>query len=307
MLEWSLSGGDATLGVRLAGALNLFWYGNGYHVEGRRWTQRLLERLEDVPSVYQPKFLLSAGHMAFLSDLDAGTVLFRRALDVAREVGDTLQMAWALALQAYTLLPEPQAAMPIAQESLALFRDLQHQPGIAQVLNIMGEIARFNGDDDRAKRAYEECLAVSQQTGERRRIVFMFENLAFIAMHEGDLERTEALGRQGLRFARDMENRLEMAKALQIVSGAMGLSGQPRQAFRLFGASEQALERMGAFHQLNDKREVDALFSAVRARLDEATFQAALAEGRLLTLEQAVAQALNEHDAASSGSDNDHS
>ena len=296
VLEWSLSGGDVALGARLAGALSLFWYGTGYHVEGRRWTQLLLERLNEVPPAYHPKFLLSAGHMAFLYDLDAAKPLFIRARDIAREMGDQLQMAWALALLGYTMLPRPQAAKPLVEESLAVFRDLNHQPGMAQALNIMGEIARFNGDDAHAKRAYEKCLAVSQQTGERRRIVFMFDNLAFIAMHEGDFERAKALGRQALRLARDMDARLEMAKALPILTGAMGMLGQPREAIRLLGASEGALERMGAFFQLNDKREFEAMVAVVRTHLDEATFQAALAEGRALTLEQAVAQALGEDD-----------
>lgn len=301
VLDWSLGSGDVTLGARLAGALSLFWYGNGYHVEGRRWTQLLLERLDDVPLIYQPKFLLSAGHMAFLYDLDAGKPLFMRALKISRDVGDQLQMAWALALLGYTMLSEPQAAMPLIEESLTLFRSLKHQPGMAQTLNIMGEIARFNGDDERARRAYEECLAIAQQTGERRRIVFIFNNLAFIAMHEGNAERAEALGRQGLRLAHDAANRLEMAKTLAILAGAMGMRDQPLAAIRLLGASERALESMGAFHQLNDKLEVDAMIAAVRARVDEATFQAALAEGRALTLEQAVAQALDEHASASSG------
>jgi hypothetical protein len=94
-LEWSLQGGDVALGVRLAGALCLFWYGNGYHVEGRRWTLRLLERLDDVPMMYHPKFLVSAGHMAFLDDLDTGRPLFVRARESANEVGDRLQLACA--------------------------------------------------------------------------------------------------------------------------------------------------------------------------------------------------------------------
>ncbi len=303
-LEWSLSGGgDVALGARLAGALNLFWYGNGYHVEGRQWTRRLLERLDEVPIIYQPKFLLSAGHMAFLYDLDAGKSLFIRARDISRDLGDQLQMAWALALLGYTMLPEPQAAIPIVEESLALFRELKHLPGMAQALNIMGEIARFNGEDDRARRAYEECLAVSRQTGERRRIVFIFANLAYIAVHSGDLARARELACQGLRVAQDMGNRLLMTTTLTTLAGAIGMLGQPRQAIRWFGASEEALERMGAFHQLNDRPEVDAMISAVRAQLDELTFQAAQAEGRALTLEQAVAQALHERDTTFSGSD----
>jgi hypothetical protein len=66
------------------------------------------------------------------------------------------------------------------------------------------------------------------------------------------------------------------------------------QAARLLGASESALERLGALHQPNDKWKIDDIIVAVRAQLDEATFQAAWAEGRVLRLEQAVAQVLDE-------------
>ncbi|MEO6889554.1 MAG: LuxR C-terminal-related transcriptional regulator [Ktedonobacteraceae bacterium] len=294
VLSWSLSGGDAEMGIRLAGALCLFWYGNGHHVEGRRWTQQLLKRLDEVSLVYHPKFLLSAGHLAFLYDLDTGKPLFRRALEISRDVGDRLQMAWALALLGYTMLRDRPAAMPLVEESLALFRELSHQPGIAQALNILGEIARYSGDDDHARHAYEECLAVSQQTGETRRIVFMYNNLTFIALHEGEARRARDLGRQGLQLARASNNRLELATVLALLAGALGALGQPELAARLLGASERALERLGAFHVPNDRREIDAMIAAVRAQLDDATFQATWAQGRELTLEQAVAQARDE-------------
>ncbi len=192
------------------------------------------------------------------------------------------------------MLQEAPTSMPLVEESLALFRELNHQPGIAQALNIIGEIARFSGDDDRARRAYEECLAVSKQTGETRRIVFMYQNLTFIALHEGDAERARDLGRQGLQLARTMNNRLELAKALAVLAGAIGKLGHAQRATRLLGASEIALERFGAFHQLNDKSEIDAIITSVHVRLDNAAFQVAWAEGRELNLEQAVAHALDE-------------
>jgi hypothetical protein len=203
-------------------------------------------------------------------------------------------VAWALALLGYTMLRERSVAMPIVEESLALFRELNHLPGIAQALNIIGEIARFSGDDDYARRAYEECLAVSQQTGEARRIIFIYNNLTFIALHEGEAERARDLGRQGLQLARAINNRLQLATALAQLAGAIGALDQPQQAARLLGASERAMERLGAFHQPNDKREIDGIIASVHAQLDEATFQAAWAQGRELTLEQAVAQALDE-------------
>ncbi len=297
VLEWSLDDGDVTLGTRLAGALCLFWYGNGYHVEGRRWTQQLLEQLDDVSLIYQPKFLFSAGHMAYMENLDAGRPLFTRARDTARDVGDQLQMAWALALLGYTMLPEPQAATPIVEECLALFRELDHQPGIAQALNILGEIARFNGDDDRARHFYEECLAVSQQTGERRRISFIYHNLAFLALHAGEAARARDLARQELQLAYAMNNRLQSTEALATLAGAIGALGQPEQAARLLGASDGALERLGAFRQPNDQPEIDAISAAVRAQLDEAAFQSAWTAGHALPLEQAATLAIGERDA----------
>src|SRR5262249_51641003 len=140
------------------------------------------------------------------SDLGSGQPLFRKALEISRDSGDQLQTAWALALLGYTMLRDRSAAMPFVEEGLALFRELKHQPGIAQALNIMGEIARYSGDDDLARRVYEECLAVSQQTGETRRIIFMYNNLTFIALHEGEVERARDLGRQGLQLAHAINN-----------------------------------------------------------------------------------------------------
>src|SRR2546423_9787754 len=151
-------------------------------------------------------------------------------------------MAWALAFLGYTMLGEPQAAMPIVGESLALFRELNHQPGIAQALNIIGEIARFSGDDDRARRAYEECLAVAKQTGETGRIVYWCQNLTFISRHEGNAERARDLGRQGLRLARTMNNRLELAKALAALAGAI-VSWVRHSAQRVYLALQKVLWR----------------------------------------------------------------
>jgi non-specific serine/threonine protein kinase len=295
VLEWTLGNGDVSQGVRLASALGLFWYGRGYHVEGIRWTQRLLERLDEVPTIYHAKFLISAGRLVWMVDLDEATRLFVRALEVARDLGDHLQAAWALAFQGYAMQRETEAAMLIAVESLALFREMDHLPGIAQALNIIGELARISGDDARAKRAYEECLVVCQQTGEALRTCYNLVNLAYVAQHEGEHERALNLVRQALRLTRDTQDTRDVASFLVTYAGSIASLGQLGRAARLLGASEAALERMGAFHQPTDKPEIDRITTEVRARLDSATFQAAWAEGRKMTLDQATAIALEEN------------
>jgi predicted ATPase/DNA-binding CsgD family transcriptional regulator len=294
VLDWTLGTGDVALGIRLAGALGLFWYGKGYHVEGIRWTQHLLERLDEAPVMYHPQFLISVGHMTFLHDLDAARRLFVRALDISREIGSTIQMAWALILLAYTMQRKPEEAMPVVEEGLALFRELNHQPGIAQALNIIGEIARVSGDDDRARQAYEECLSVCQQTGEARRICYMCFGLSHIAQHERNHEHAMDLARRGLRLAHARKDTNEMADGVAVVAGSFSLLGQAQRAACLLGASEAAAERLGAFHHPSDRPEIERIIADVRAQLDPAVFEAAWAEGRAMTLERAVALALEE-------------
>jgi non-specific serine/threonine protein kinase len=291
VLQWSLGDGDVTLGVRLAGAIYLFWYACGHHVEGIRWTEQLLSRLDETPSQYHPKFLICAGHMMTLLDAEAASRLFRSALHISRELGDVQHEAWALIFLGFTLAEN---AIPFVEEGLSLFRALDHKPGIAQALNIIGEIARVSGDSDRARRAYEESLAVSQQTGETRRIYFMLVNLAFLAQHEGDHPRAVALLREAMRLAREINNRLDLASQPAFLAASIAALGQPQRAARLLGASESALESMGALHQPQGKLVVDRSIAAVRAQLDEATFEAAWAVGRKMTLEQAVADTLEE-------------
>ncbi|HEY7357488.1 MAG TPA: hypothetical protein VH590_13510, partial [Ktedonobacterales bacterium] len=119
----------------------------------------------------------------------------------------------------------------------------------------------------------------------------------FIALHQGEAEQAHDLARQFLQGACEINNKFLQATALAILAGARGALGYYEQAARLLGASEGALERLGAFLQPNDQQEVDGMMAATRAQLDEAIFQAAWAEGRALTLEQAVARALDVRDA----------
>lgn len=295
VLAWALNGGDLTLGVRLAGALELFWFGYGYHVEGLRWTQQFLEYLDEVPLVYHPRFLISIAQLTNMNDLNRAQRLFQRALAASRELDNKLYIAWSLTLMGYTMLGDADKAIATAEEGLLLFRELDHKPGIAQALNVIGEISRFNGDDERARLAYEECLVIARQTGETRRIYMNFANLAFIAQHEGHHEHAIDLMRQSLHLSRQIDNKVDMATGLSTLAGSLGVTGQQQRAVRLFGAIEAALERMGAFLQPTDKPEHDRNVATIRAQLDTAAFEAAWAEGRKMTLEQAVTDALDEN------------
>jgi len=60
----------------------------------------------------------------------------------------------------------------------------------------------------------------------------------------------------------------------------------------LFGAVEASCEALGRKMGIADRAEYDRIIAMVRTQLDEATFNVAWAEGRKMTLEQAIENAL---------------
>ena len=77
---------------------------------------------------------------------------------------------------------------------------------------------------------------------------------------------------------------------LACVLGAWAHVGR---AASLFGASERAFEALGTSPSPHNRVDSDRSVAATRASADEAIFVAAWAEGRAMTLEQAVAHALD--------------
>jgi hypothetical protein len=71
-----------------------------------------------------------------------------------------------------------------------------------------------------------------------------------------------------------------------------GVAGKYQQAVRLFGAVEAASEALRWKMGISGRAEYDRIIATVCAQLDEATFNAAWAEGRAMTLEQAIEYAL---------------
>ena len=76
------------------------------------------------------------------------------------------------------------------------------------------------------------------------------------------------------------------------LAGVAGRQGQPERAARLLGAAEALGEALYEPPRSGSRIHFELYVAAARAQLDEATFEAAWAEGRAMTLEQAVAHAL---------------
>jgi len=188
---------------------------------------------------------------------------------------------------------EVEAGIRLCQDGLALFWELDDKPGITRALNVLGELSRMVGDYDHAEVVYKECLALSRQIGDKQRAGVMLSNLSYVAMHQGDYVRAEALIRESLTITVELNTKYFTGLCIAMLAGPVSANGQPERAVRLLGASEGILLSLGASLQPADQIEIDCYLADIRAKLDEKIYREAWSQGRAMSIEDAVAYALD--------------
>ena len=183
-------------------------------------------------------------------------------------------------------------AITRAEESLTLFRELDHKAGTAHALNSLGELARLDGDYGRAGKLYEECLTLSCETGNKEREALSLGNLSYVAYHLGNFDEAIDYSKKALTLSNSLQMGYASTLSIGTIAGPICAKGDPRRAARLLSACEGQLETMGASIQPGDKLEIDQFKSSIREQLGEIDFNKAWAEGQTMSLEDAVASAL---------------
>jgi hypothetical protein len=98
-----------------------------------------------------------------------------------------------------------------------------------------------------------------------------------------------------LALARPIEQKQNIAWCLVGLGGVAGAVGQAERAARLLSAAETLFDTIGLSLALglDVRADYDRFVAAAHVQLDEATFAAAWAVGVAMSLEQAIADALN--------------
>jgi non-specific serine/threonine protein kinase len=130
--------------------------------------------------------------------------------------------------------------------------------------------------------------------------------LAFVARARGDQARSEALWREALGVTSEYEDHWVLPRAIAGVAGVAVLAGHYGRAARLFGVEAGLREASGSRDMPFWRSIVELDVTTTRAALGDQAFSVAWAEGRAMTLEQAVAYGLSMADPTMSARPTEH-
>jgi non-specific serine/threonine protein kinase len=221
--------------------------------------------------------------------------LYEESLVVRREMGDKLGIATALSNLGNALAEQGDYATARArvQESLALDRETGDTSGIAISLNNLGDYACEQGDYPGAKTLYEEALVIKRELGDRVGIAITLTGLGNVLAEQGDFGGAQSLYAESLEMRRALGDRRGIAYSLEGLAAVQAAVDDASRAARIWGAAERLREELRAPLPANERPRYDRRVTAARAALgDDVGFDRAWAEGRGLTIEQAIALTL---------------
>jgi hypothetical protein len=150
---------------------------------------------------------------------------------------------------------------------------------------------------DQAVAHFEEVLAVSSSQIRPHLLARTLFFLSTIALRQGNPARATPLLRETLRLNQALDTQLGIGHVLENLAWASAAMGQNRRAARLLGAAASLLEAVEATSRRpRSLEEVEAGLAPARAALGEATWAATFTEGRALSKEEAIAEALGERE-----------
>jgi len=295
-LEWSMARGDvAEDGLRLAVTLRRFWELHGHFTEGRRWLEGFLAQSPAAPTSLRGAALNGAGILAYRQgDYEQVSTQCTEALAICEGSGDKRGTAEALHFLAHLLQVKGDyaRATEMMERSVALYREADDTAGTANSVDCLGEIARSRGDYGAAATLTGEALALYTKAGNVRGRAHTLHNLGYIALRHRDTKRARALFQESLGLARGQGIDRDVVFALAGLVGASAGDMEPQWGARLFGAVEALLSRIEIRLEPAERADFEPSVSDVRARMTTEAFAAAWAEGRAMTLEQAIEYAL---------------
>jgi non-specific serine/threonine protein kinase len=182
-------------------------------------------------------------------------------------------------------------ARPIFDQSLVDFRDLGDDYGtLAASFNLAWACEEL-GDVERARAIGEESLSLARATSDEHSEAHILHSLGGSAQREGRFADALAMLGDANRLFRNLGDRLHTAATLSSIASVLVVTERTRTAARLLARAEVLREEVGISPVWLEKTN-DRTLAVIRTQLDEAAFDEAWEQGRELTLEEAVALAL---------------
>jgi non-specific serine/threonine protein kinase len=227
------------------------------------------------------------------NDLEHSKSFLSKGLKLHRDLGNVSGIAWCLAFLAYHAIfsGDSASSAPWLEEAKTLYHQLGDQPNEADVLQVLGMLAHWQGDYQKACTCFAQSITLYEKSGGLR-VSWPRVRMAHTFLRQGDLVKARAT------FEICLQQFEELIGVIYTIEGLATLhlnQGQPERAARLFAWANATREKIANDRPPIEQADVDKEIKTCLTKIGETAFSAAYEEGRKMTTEEAIACALEEN------------
>lgn len=292
-MTWALAAGEFDLGLRMAGALWMFWRWAGLFAEGRAWLEAALAVSPASPLEVRCQGLWGAGWLAYhQGDYRRTGEVGAQMLSELGEGGYDLQRRNAHTLVGNAALGEgrDKDAIEALSEAVALTQSPEgtwHQA--TSSLNL-GTAQMHAGQVAAARELFERALTIYQELGDRH---FLARTLIQVGYAEllasGPVNAAPAIAR-AMEIVAEIGDGWGIAEGLEAVATLRSIS-QPRSTVLLAAAAAHLRERISMRQHAADAVINRMYLDRARKSLTAEAIAETWREGHAMTLAEALAEA----------------
>lgn len=296
-MRWSLQN-EPSIAIRLAVAARNYWLIHSHLTEGFGWLKAASETGYDSPPSQKFKLLNGLGLAArFRGDYETAHRAYEDGLAAGKEAND--KQGIALSNRGLGLVAMQQNDLGAARrhfdEGLMISRELDDKFGIAISLSFLGDLARTEGKNAEARPQFEEAVELFRALENNTALGDALNNLGAASFCAGDSAAAKQCFSEALAIAKDLTNRITISCSLDGFAAIALESGTYDRAAKLSGAADHLRDLIGYKIEPAESRFREIYLSKLGEQMPKDSFDAFYAEGRGSSLEDAIAEALEEN------------
>ena len=295
-LVWSQAAQEFEIGARLAYALTGFWETKVYLKEGRKWLESSLAYREFLSKKLLALTVRIARRFALkLGDYPAAEAYGKESVTLFRELGDKPNLAWALRGLGviYIERNEKERGEPLLKEAMNLFQEVGDTWGMLYLRQDLAFNAAMNEEYIHAVTLINEYQSLAHELNDVSNIGGAKIALAIAEFFQGNVDVSDKLFQEGLAIIHPFGDLVAVIGCLEGLAAIADKRRQPSRSARLWGAAQHLYEITGYIPERVYVRRVhQPVMASLITQLGEAAFESVCAKGRAMTIDEAIAYAL---------------
>ena len=233
--------------------------------------------------------------VSYMGEREQAKAYFTEGLAYARRINDPWTVARSLGGLVGLYLEEnnPQTALKLAEESIAIYRQLQDSHSMPSAMTSLAQVQLALGNYAQAAALLEEVLVLRRILNpDSKGGAWAYRVLGTVEQMQGNYGRAVEYYRRSLCLRQEQQELSGMAWALEGLVEVAAATGQSVRAAHLGGAAERLRQQRRSVISADDLPRYEQAIHQVQEELGEVKFHVTWATGTRLAIEQIIDYAL---------------